>query len=312
MLVAITRALAPLRPGRWAAALLATLSLGLVLTIGGLLRPSGCAQAPTIGSFNIRYFPQPGTDLARVAELIAELDAEVFAVQEITDREAFERVLARASRATGRDYRLILTRCIDDQPAPYLANGIVYDLKRLELLATRDFPQLLPDDGQRCGRWIQPGVAGVFEDLRGHRLAVMSVHFKPFPRNRRTRRVELSRALQLADTLASEFDARVVVLGDMNTTDDDEPSEFEQRARERGYALPTRSLNCTEYWRRPDESVYRPSRLDHAIVGPDWSGRAEVLGMCADLACRPVVVEDMHSDFTRVSDHCPIRLRGTW
>jgi len=289
--------------------------LGLVVTICVLvaaLRSRGCDHGPTVGSFNIEYFPHAQTDPERVARRIAELDAGVFAVQEITDRAAFEQVLALASRQTGRDYRLVLSRCIDARPRPQLTTGIVYDVKRVKLVATRDFPELRRDGRGECGRGVQPGVLGVFEDLRGRRLAVLSVHFKPFPRNRRIRVAELTRALTIADDARKTYGARTVVLGDMNTTDDDEPRDFGERARARGYDIITADLPCTEYWRPPNERTFVPSLLDHAIMSDTPWTDVEVLGMCRELRCEQVAPERMHDDYVRVSDHCPIRLRGAW
>ena len=38
---------------------------------------------------------------------------------------------------------------------------------------------------------------------------------------------------------------------------------------------------------------------------------AEVLGMCAQLECEEIQ-DDMHEDYVRASDHCPVRITGGW
>ena len=72
-------------------------------------------------------------------------------------------------------------------------------------------------------------------------------------------------------------------------------------------------LPCTEYWRPDRRGGFVPSTLDHIVVGDgDWS-RARVHGMCEELRCRPVDdPNDMHPDFTAVSDHCPVSADLDW
>src|SRR5688572_398721 len=64
---------------------------------------AACSPPVTVATFNIRMFPEPGTDHSLVAERLAELDASVIAVQEIRDARAMGDVLEDASRYTGRD-----------------------------------------------------------------------------------------------------------------------------------------------------------------------------------------------------------------
>ena len=59
-----------------------------------------------VATFNIEMFPRLCTDRAAVAHTIAEIDADVLAIQEIVDADALREVLAAASREHGRDWQL--------------------------------------------------------------------------------------------------------------------------------------------------------------------------------------------------------------
>ena len=272
-----------------------------------------CRPKVRVGSFNIRVFPSDTTDRQRVAEAVAELDADIFGVQEIVDPEALRDVLARASSMTGRDYDFVLARCRTH--ASQLATGIVWDASRWTLDEQREYPDLLPDDGEDCGKW-PPAVFGAFSGPRGQRLGVVSVHFPPFPRNYRIRQVFWGRLLKIQRDESARMGATVLALGDFNSTGfrgqpAEERDHVEGLVDAAGYRFLSRDIECTEYYRPPHATTFLPSILDHVVAtGGAWSS-ASVLGLCRRLACEETAPEQMDPDFHRVSDHCPIVVEGT-
>lgn len=148
-------------------------------------------------------------------------------------------------------------------------------------------------------------------------MAALSVHFRPFPNHFEERRKQLRRTLHIIQQLEDELGAHVVVLGDFNTTGfsgnpEHERDFVEDTVSDAGYLLTTVDLPCSEYWRPREDAEYLPSVLDHIILrNGDWD-EPEVMGMCAELECDPVDPEQMHPDYERASDHCPVRIRGDW
>lgn len=273
---------------------------------------AGCSSDVTIATFNIRLFPEPTTDHAVVAERIAELDASVIAVQEIRDAPALGLVLEDASRASGRDYQLLIGAC--GGLGDHITTGVVYDAAMWSVLEHRDYPDFRTDD--TCIPGTQSGTLGVFADARGHRLGVLSVHLRPFPEAFEQRKRQWARVIERMGEVERSFDAPVVALGDYNSTGwRGEPAQehafIEDTVAGAGYGLPTADLPCTEYWRpKGDEGAFRPSALDHAVTARGRWTTARVRGMCERLACSPTEPDAMDPDFTTVSDHCPVVLRG--
>jgi hypothetical protein len=236
-------------------------------------------------------------------------------VQEIRDAERFEQVVELAAERSGRDLRLVLSQCVH-RPA-FLSPGLIYDADHLRLVEVREYAELRPDGRGECSRTDLPGVMGVFEDSGGVLIAAMSVHFRPFPQHADQRRVQLERALAILHDVEDELGAHVVLLGDLNTTGfagepENERERIEDAIVSSGFTLTTADLDCSEYWRPDGSDCYVPSVLDHIVLrSGDW-GDPEVMGMCADLACEAIDSEDMHEDYERASDHCPIRIHGDW
>lgn len=270
----------------------------------------GCSAEVSVATFNIRMFPDRGTDRARVAERLAELDASIVAVQEIRDVRALGSVLDEASERSGRDYQVLIGACGGD--GTRITTGVVYDADAWDVLEHRDYPDLRPDG--TCKPKRQSGTLGVFEGERGHRLGVLSVHLRPLPDNFDIRRQQWADLVERLGEVEHRHRAPVLALGDYNSTGwSDEPAQerafIERTVAESGYRLPTRDLACSAYW-RPNAGEFRPSMLDHVVATRGHWTTASVRGMCERLACSPTDSEAMDPDFASVSDHCPVVVTG--
>lgn len=254
-----------------------------------------------LGTFNIRFFPEEATDRDRVAQRIAELDADAFAVQEIVDPDALALALAIASRRTGRDYAVHLGRYCTDY-VWYL--GVVYDRSRLSLVEVRALPPA------QC-RADHPSMHVALLEGRGTRVALAAVHLKAggdVGEHARRKR-QWTRLLATQRRLEDELGARMVLAGDFNTTGftDDaagERSYIERMTDAAGLRVLTRDVRCSAYWRPPGDRGYQPSLLDHLVARGDDFSPPQVFGYCRELSCRPAA--DEPGDHARVSDHCPV------
>lgn len=282
--------------------------------------PAACCDARllpglgtvTVGTFNIRLFPDRETVPQAVAERLAELGADVVMVQEIRDASAFDAVLAEVSASTGRDYDAVLgPMCRGTE----LRVGVVFDRKRFSLSEHREQVQLDPQGRCSCRDGHPPALLAVL-DAGGQRLAVMSVHLQ-FGARRwqyRARREQWEELVASMDRVEQEFGVPLVIGGDFNSTgwSDDDRGErrfIQAMAQQAGAALATVDVGCTAYW-QPNRRTrqYIPSMLDHVLVRGGTVLGAESLGMCAALGGQPRADDEGNPDFERVSDHCPVRV----
>ncbi|HWB82406.1 MAG TPA: endonuclease/exonuclease/phosphatase family protein [Nannocystaceae bacterium] len=266
-----------------------------------------------VATFNIEMFPRLSTDRAAVAQTIAEIDADVLAIQEIVDADALRRVLAEASREHGRDWQLVVGACGGDRLR--VTTGIAWDASRVELVEARSFPGLMPGGNGECGR-DQTATLAVVETAAEHRLAVLSVHLAPFPERFDERKLQWPRVLAILADAEARWDAEAIALGDYNTTGfSTKPSEerefVDDVVARAGMELLTGELECTEYWQPvPPFSDVVPSLLDHAVTtGGDWDA-PRVMGLCARLRCERTARPAMDPQWRSVSDHCPVVLDG--
>jgi endonuclease/exonuclease/phosphatase family metal-dependent hydrolase len=287
-------------------------ALVLLLILAALLL-WWCGRSPplVLGTFNIRMFPDQGVKFDAVAAEIAALGADAFTVQEIRDPRAFDKLLRRVNDLTGRSYEAKLSpycRKLKDSDVR-LNLGVVYDVARVELLEHRPL-----SPGDRCPQGQPPAALSLLRPHGGPPLGLVSVHFKAGGGDDHfaLRRREWGWLTATLRHLEAELAAPVVVAGDFNST-----GWLDSKHRERTFIegqlaihrlqLPTADLACSEYWLPPNHSRYEVSLLDH-IVAPDSLrfARAEVLGMCAALACAPQTAAP--DRFHTVSDHCPVRV----
>lgn len=287
----------------------------LVLGLASLVALSFASTPGTpvrIATFNIETFPAPDTGIVRVAEVIAETNADVIAVQEIRNDAVLELVLLHASILRGRHWRSLVSQC---NRGAWFSTGIIYDDARWDLVLQREYPDLDPSGDGQCRPRTMSGVLAVLADGDA-RIAVLSVHLSAMPHRFAQRREQWRRALTIAGDVERELGIPVTLLGDMNSTGylDGEPAEEPAFVREIvdafGFELQTDALACTEYWRPEGDTMFRPSLLDHIVTrGGDWES-PRVLGYCARQACAPTEPDAMDPDYRLVSDHCPVVLDG--
>ena len=267
----------------------------------------------SVGTFNIRLFPDRDTRPADVAERLTELDADVVMVQEIRDPSALHAMLDGIAAVGGRRYGVSLgPMCRTSE----LRLGVLFDRARYALVQQRPQKELDPEGRCSCRDGHPPALLAVLERADGIRLGAMSVHLLFGARSWQfcARRGQWEQLVASIDRLVQELQIPLVVGGDFNSTgyaEDDlgERTFIEQTVADAGLTLATAGLRCTAYW-RPNRRLkdYVPSMLDHVLVSGAAVSGAEVLGMCATLAGRTCPGDEANPDFHHVSDHCPVRV----
>ena len=274
-----------------------------------------------VATWNIRFFPEPSTDTERTGQILAALDADLIAVQEIADSdtlaamlEAVNARLAQQARASGltspRRYEHILAES-GGHGGQFV--GYIYDESavRLSGVETLTSLQMTPD--------LRPGLFARVTSLRGGLdFQVIVMHTDSGTKDR-----DYQNRLRFMDSLAvelsvrGEVDSDVIVLGDLNTmgrlpdeemprvTAEEEIADLDARAGVMGLRRLSNLPVCTEYYRG------RGSFLDHILVSRAMTEApsnavARVAGYCAVAGCQPLDRDDMPYDYAHVSDHCPV------
>ena len=287
------------------------LLLGAMLLFG--LR-SCSAPDLRIGTFNIRTFGHK-TDRVRLTEILSALDADVIAIQEISDVQALRALAAELSAKTSRSYQAVSSDCGGKQR---LHLGFLFDKSRASLDSVREFPELREDRSGSCFDGDRTGLLGSFSSrgrlsFRSTKTHLLTVHFPAGAdfEQAQNRQLSLQRALRILASLRQSGTDRLVLLGDLNTTgyvDDQygERSAVHRQLEQAGIKPLTDDLSCSAYWRPTWRSPYLPGKLDHIFATGSLKTAAapSVQGFCATLGCQPST--RVPPDFDAVSDHCPV------
>ncbi len=297
--------------------------------------PLACAQDPAtppdsitpptptddvrVATWNIRFFPGPDTDERRAAEILATVDADLIAVQEIVDSAALRRLVTSASAhlanrpgALPRVYDFVLAES-GGHGNQFV--GFVYDLNSIELTSVETLTslQMTPD--------LRPSLYAYVRSLRkGLDFQVIANHTDSGVEVR-----DYAHRMEFLDALAAEVgrrrsvDADIVALGDFNTmghleegeiagvTAEEEIAAVDSRLTGMGMRRITSDPGCTEYYQGSG------SLLDHIFVASAMrevplEPLARVGGYCAVYSCGPLDPQAMPYDYRRVSDHCPVTI----
>ncbi|MEM7152768.1 MAG: endonuclease/exonuclease/phosphatase family protein [Myxococcota bacterium] len=268
---------------------------------------------PSLGTFNIRLFPDRGTEPSAVARRIAELDVDLFMVQEIRGTEAFDAVLAEASALCGRDYVVSLGPMCSTSD---LQLGVVHDRKRYSLVESRVQAVLDPEARCSCRDGHPPALLAVLEATDGSRVAAMSVHLQYGGRRwmHRARRDQWDHLVASIERLRAELHIPLAVAGDFNSTgyldnDRHEREHIQRMVAAANMHLATAGVTCTAYW-RPNRRTrdYVPSMLDHILLSEPPDGPVRALGMAELTGGEGRLASEPLEDFHVVSDHCPLRV----
>ncbi len=282
------------------------LAIGVLSTVG----MRSCFRRPLrVGTFNIRAFGREAKDIDRLVAVVEEARSDVLALQEMQNPDSVRDLAARLSH-DGRRFRFVLVDCASKSN---MKVGFLFDESRVALTRTKEYPELDPKGGQRCGD-ERSALAARFEPVGGGRaFQLLVVHLVPGgePKQQEKRRQQWRDAHVIAADLAKE--TSVAIIGDVNSTGflDDAGGErtfILDEAKRAGLGVVTQDLKCTEYFQPKKQKQFAPSVLDHVVASPDFSSSrpAEVHGYCARLACAPS--DTKPDDFENVSDHCPVTI----
>jgi len=240
-----------------------------------------------LATFNIEHFPKSERQVEEAFRLLADLDVAAVGVQEITDPVRFDR---EARERLGASWRSIFAH-----PCPAHRVGVVFDSERLELLSTRTHTESMVLPGARPA--FEARFRPIDEDVV---IRVVVLHLQSGGEAIETRRRQL-RALRPVLGAAMASGERVIVLGDFNSTGEEDRREIAGTVESAQMRWASEDLECTAYWNRRDGC--RGSALDHVLSWQNVSNLA-VRGACESEGCDPA--DRCPSYVGDVSDHCPV------
>jgi endonuclease/exonuclease/phosphatase family metal-dependent hydrolase len=305
-----------------------TLALALVFAgfwwaFGDRLRDDlGLAGSPVperednlrVVSWNLENFTgDPAShDLERLREVIAELDPDVLALQEINDPRAIAELLPEfellASNGGGRGHQKV---------------AIAWRPDRVERIAGPiEHPEL------SLGGRVRPGLSAYLRGREGPDLWLVVVHLKAMSDGIDQRRgqwnelVVIAEAAQRRPVGIDPPDLDLLIVGDFNSTGPTDGTWSDEQ-RELATALAPAQLQripshdgCTAYydgrrrdaWKEPSEIDLMWVRgLNESLDGATrlWTGTH-----CARRSCQPFRSTDAYPepDYEGLSDHCPVVL----
>lgn len=283
-----------------------------------LLASSLSLQALTVGSYNIRNFDyderyQIRTNKAELHSIIKGLNADVLAVEEINNTQAFEKFVA--NKLPGYDTEL--TRC---GGAHGQRLGFIYNKSTVELLSfNEDLSVSNPGGPGTCHSGSRPlGIALFQVKATGQRFYGIVAHLKSGSHGSSVskRHQQFSIIAKLIKELKRNTGVKDFLLaGDVNTTEylnrGADYRAFNQMAEDLGMIILTKKLGCSSYWwGGTDDDIETPSLLDHVVLTPGLvknnNTSARVGGHCQKVSCRQAHIRELGISYESVSDHCPI------
>jgi endonuclease/exonuclease/phosphatase family metal-dependent hydrolase len=272
------------RPRSTAIALSGALSIGL----GAVALSTWPADEHLeLATFNIENFPRSSQQAERVFALVAELDVDALAVQEIRDPPLFEQM---ARERLGPSWRFVFAE--GDHPQKV---GVLFDGDELVLLGTETHRETM------VGGRAKPVFEARLARAGGSVLRFFVVHLASGGEAIDRRRLQLD-AIEPVLRRAVDSGEHLAIAGDFNATSESDRESIEAMSIRLGLSWASRDLACTSYWRRRDGCV--GAALDHVLVSNpvlDIGAR----GGCLTDGCSARRECPRYRD--EISDHCPIR-----
>jgi endonuclease/exonuclease/phosphatase family metal-dependent hydrolase len=271
-------------------------------------------DALRVVSWNLENFTGDPTshDLDRLREVIAELDPDVIALQEIKDPRALAELLPEfellASNGGGRGDQKVAIAWRPDRVV-----RIAGPIEHSEL---------------SLGGRVRPGLSAYLRGREGPDLWLVVVHLKAMSDGIDQRREQWRELVAIADAAQQRSlgpdaaDLDLLIVGDFNSTGPGDGTWSDEQ-RELANALAPARLRripshdgCTAYydgrrrdaWKEPSEIDLMWVRgLDESL---DGATRLVVGTHCARRSCQPFRSTDAYPepDYERLSDHCPVVL----
>ncbi len=276
-----------------------------------------------LASYNIRNFDydvrsNTPTNKTHLVKIINEMRADLIAVQEINEKQEFERMINSQFKGT---YETSLSDC---GGAHGQKLGFIYNTSKLELIKFKeDLRTVNPKQSNQsyqslCNSGSRPLAIAIFKKLdTNEKIVAISLHLKAGGKSNNIKK--RFKQIDILGNVVKEFQnngyPNVVVMGDFNSTEyilkGKFYKNFQKSVQNMNMLDSTKDMKCSAYWWGGTQDFRQyPSFLDHILVSKNLlkKGKAKVeqYGHCKKLKCESTFEDEMGISFDEVSDHCPI------
>ena len=265
-----------------------------ILVVVAVIAGRRCREEPPgrwrAATFNIEHFPKDQRQVDGAFAEMATLGAGIIAVQEITDPELFA-VTARSR--LGASWQFVSEHPPDGTFDHQI--GVLFDRDAYTFVRRR-----IHDGTRLDGRHKATLDVELRDRTSGDALRVLVIHFKSGGENHPVRRRQFA-ALATIVTDVQRSGARVIVLGDFNSTAEADRRDLAHLAAATNTTWATEDLACSAFWDRIDTCP--TSRLDH-VLSTQRPIDTRAAGACAEVGCATHDRCPLYEEY--VSDHCPV------
>jgi len=261
--------------------------LVVILMLALMTALSQCVPAHRIATFNIENYPKHDRQGEAALDLIDKMGVDIVALQEITRPDQFTE---QVREELGANWSFVWAQVGGRQRL-----GFLYNERRFRLERTEIHRETLLHSGAK------PAFEAVFRPIYGgNPVHLITVHLKAGSDSHPMRKQQIEALTPLLDTRAAEG-ARLILLGDFNTTSDADRELLSDLAQRLSLSWASQTLPCTSYWAR--RSSCNGYSLDHVLTFRS-PVRIAADGACNNIGCRPG--QSCPRYCREISDHCPV------
>jgi exonuclease III len=240
-------------------------------------------------TFNLEDFPKQNNTIMNTSGLLTRLNADVIAIQEITNEGALKEL---AAQMDGWEY------VFTPSPSNNISLGFLVKMTEIELVE-EETQVLFDDDSYLFPR--APLVIKVRDRESDFETWLINIHLKAFDGAEDIKR-RLLAAQKLKEYLDSNLaDEFVILLGDYNDelaeeiASDDVFSSFTQDSENYMFADMTITTGDDDFWSYPDY----PSHIDHILITDEWFDYFD--------SAMTIRADECFSSYEKyISDHRPV------
>lgn len=243
-----------------------------------------------VATFNIQDYPRDASQATAAVELIDSMEIDVLGVQELIEPDTFDKNIGLY---LGESWKVVH---VDQEVKRRVA--LVYDDSSMQLVETNTHEDTAVIPGARATLEATFRTDRRYDEDR--RLRIFVVHLKAHSDGETIRKQQLNALRPIVED-AIESGDDVVLLGDFNSTEDNDRRRLAAFADSTGLDWSTETLECTAYWDRKTDCA--GSALDHIFISTPPQA-VDVHGGCDTVGCDSRSECPTYVD--RISDHCPV------
>lgn len=265
----------------------------------------------SLSSYNIRNFDRDyaagRTDITELSKILQEYKSDVMGFVEVINDNGFRDLMKKNFPG----YPVHMSKCGGGGKQKL---AVVFNPKVFEFVSA-DEDLRFSGSGTKC-EGLRPGLFVTLKHIKTNTTQVFAMmHLKAGGDLKAMQKRWIQYEL-LSEVVAEYKTKNLYVLGDLNTTGynikDQDFEKFDRFLKDSGNRTISEELACTSYWAGPlNTGNHQSSILDHIVMSQTAYGKISKIELgahCKKLDCKDAAPEELGDSYTKVSDHCPIKV----